>query len=385
MPIGDLLIDEVFDGERPDIPSESDSDEFEDVQMTVVERSGRWYLSAFYTAAEFARGDDQEIPATGVQPAGADEPELAIDQMLEAISDQDVEAAIAVLDPTEAEALQRYSPLFLDEAQQLIDEADLEWSIDQREYTVEGSGDRRTVDIDAFRFTVTEPGGDGEVIMTLADDCLTVSFNGDETTSCGIGQGGFGDLADEMGLDENGEVTDLLDTLEAAFDDYDPSGIGVHQVDGSWYVSPLSTAFDAFNDVLDALDRDELTDVIDAFEQLGQMDYIEELPGIVEDETGLDTGLDTGTDTGRPTSTSPRLMTNRSKRSTSATRRQTPRPACSACRTASRQARSTPSRSLRRSASQSAASPRSTGRTCTAWPMPTSSPWSNRRRRASWA
>jgi hypothetical protein len=283
VPLGDLLLDEVFGGERPDMTAEPDSEDFEDVQMTVVERDGRWYLSAFYSLAEQSRGD-ADIPTVGIEASGADEPELALDQMLEAISDQDLEDLIAVLDPTEAEALQRYAPLFLDDAQQAIDELDVPWSIDDREYTVEGSGSRRTVDIDAFRLTISEPNGDGEVVATYADDCITVEFDGDEVQSCGVGEGDLGDLADQLDLGDDGAFTDLLDTLGAAFDDYDPSGIGVHQVEGQWFVSPISTGFDAVNDVLDALDRGELTEVIDAFEQLGQFDDISDLPGIVEGE-----------------------------------------------------------------------------------------------------
>ena len=177
------------------------------------------------------------------RPSGADEPELALDQMLEAISDQDLEDLIAVLDPTEAEALQRYAPLFLDDAQQAIDELGVPWSIDDREYTVEGSGSRRTVDITGFRLTIAEPDGAGEVVVAYADGCVTVEFEGDEVQSCGVGDGDLGDLGDQLDLGDDGAFTDLLDTLGAAFDDYDPSGIGVHEVDGQWYVSPIVDGF----------------------------------------------------------------------------------------------------------------------------------------------
>jgi hypothetical protein len=300
IPIGDLLIDEAFDGERPELP-EPTSEQFDDVQLTVVERDGRWYLSAFYSIAEQARASvdsPDDIPVAGVEPAGADEPELAVDQMIDAISDQDLEALIAALDPTEFEALQRYAPMFLADAQAEIDNLDLSWSIDQRSYTVEGSGDRRTVDIDSFRFLLADPDptlddeGQGDVSVIYADDCLTVVFEGDETESCGVGEGDIGDLADEMDLGDDGTVNDLLETIGAAFDDYDPSGIGVHEVDGRWYVSPMSTAFDAVNDVLDALDVGELRDVIAAFKELGSEfeDYMADMPGLIDEGSGVDLG-----------------------------------------------------------------------------------------------
>lgn len=293
VPIGDLLLDEAFGGDRPDMTAEPDSEDFEDVQMTVVERDGRWYLSAFYSAAEQARGD-ADIPTEGVEASGADEPALALDQMLEAISDQDLEDLIAVLDPTEAEALQRYAPLFLDDAQAEIDDLGVPWSIDDREFTVEGSGSRRTVSVDGFRLTITEPRDGTEVVVTFADSCLTIDVEGDVLESCGVGEGDLGDLAGDLDLGDDGAFTDLLDTLGAAFDDYDPSGIAVHEVEGQWYVSPLATGFDALNDVLDALDRDELTDLIDAFERLGELDDFTDLPGIVEGGTDMGEGSDPG-------------------------------------------------------------------------------------------
>jgi hypothetical protein len=290
VPIGDLLLDEAFGGDRPEVPGEPETSEFEDTKMTVVQRDGRWYLSAFYSVAEAARGD-ADIPDAGVAPAGADEPELAVDQMLSAIGDQDLEGLIAILDPNEAEALQRYAPLFLDQGQDAIDSLDVDWSIDDTAFEVEGSGDRRTVDITAFTFTVNDPTGNGEdVVVVFADGCATVTLNGEDTQSCGVGDGGLGDLGDlvdDADLGDDGAISDLLDSLGAAFDDYEASGLGVHQVDGIWYVSPLSTVFDAWNDVLDALDRDELTDLITQLEDIGGIDDISDIPGMVEDETGL--------------------------------------------------------------------------------------------------
>ncbi|MBI5090168.1 MAG: hypothetical protein HZB15_15250 [Actinobacteria bacterium] len=290
VPIGDLLLDEAFDGERPEIPEseQADPSEFTDVPMTVVERDGRWYLSAFYSAAEQARGD-QQIPEQGLAPAGADEPEQAIDIMLDSIQELDLERLIAGLDPTEAEALQRYAPLFIDDAQSALDEVDLDFTIGDREYTVEGSGDRRTVAIDALSFAFTDPEGGGSISATYRDGCTTVSFDGDETQTCG--QGGLDEIADQLDLDPDDPVRDVFDTLSSAFDDYDPSGISVHEVDGSWYLSPIATMFDAFNDVVDALDRAEITELIHAIEALDTGDYIDDIPGIIEDSgIGVDDG-----------------------------------------------------------------------------------------------
>ena len=53
----------------------------------------------------------------------------------------DLEAMIGALDPGETQALQRYAPLFLEDAQAELDEAAFELSIDDRSYVVDGSGD----------------------------------------------------------------------------------------------------------------------------------------------------------------------------------------------------------------------------------------------------
>ena len=64
VPIGQLLIDEAFGGDRPDLDSEpQDSDV--DWKLATVKSDGRWYLSAFYSIAENARNGGDDIPESG--------------------------------------------------------------------------------------------------------------------------------------------------------------------------------------------------------------------------------------------------------------------------------------------------------------------------------
>jgi hypothetical protein len=74
VPIGGLLIDEAFGGDRPELGSEPQGSDI-DWHLTTVKRDGRWYLSAFYSIAEDARADGADIPDTGVVADGADSPE----------------------------------------------------------------------------------------------------------------------------------------------------------------------------------------------------------------------------------------------------------------------------------------------------------------------
>jgi hypothetical protein len=263
VPLGDLLLEEAFGGDRPDMDADPQTNEFQDVPLTVVQRDGRWYLSAFYSAAEQARQNtDADIPDTGVVAHGASAPEGAFDEMLTAFADRDLESIIALLDPTEAEALQRYAPIFLDDAQQAFDDTDLDLTISDTSYTVTGSGSRRFVTLDTMTAEVSF--GETSMSLAIADDCATMVIDGKNSEFCTGDTGALDQMLSDAGIDESGSVKDLIDTLRSAFDDYHGSGGAVHQVDGEWYVSPIRTYSTALNDVLDALDANELRDVIAA-------------------------------------------------------------------------------------------------------------------------
>ncbi|HEY5422473.1 MAG TPA: hypothetical protein VIK05_03320, partial [Ilumatobacteraceae bacterium] len=162
VPIGDLLIDEAFGGERPDLDSEAQTTDI-DWNLATVQRDGRWYLSAFYSIAENARQGEGEIPSVGVPLNGSETPEDAVRTMFDAITDLDLEGLIGALNPNEAEALQRYAPMFLDDASISIDEVDPGIQISDMKFSVSGSGDRRSVTVDA----ATIKAGTGDDAMTV--------------------------------------------------------------------------------------------------------------------------------------------------------------------------------------------------------------------------
>ena len=120
LPVGELLTDNFGDafGEMEGVEETDSGLEFS-LPLTAVERDGRWYISAMYAAAETARqraGFD-EIPAEGVVPHGGDSPEGAVEVLLDGVEQRDLSAIIGGINPNEAEALQRYAPLFLGDAQ----------------------------------------------------------------------------------------------------------------------------------------------------------------------------------------------------------------------------------------------------------------------------
>lgn len=281
VPLGDLLLDEAFGGDRPDMDMAPESSEFEDTRLTVVERDGRWYLSAFYSVAEAARAEvDRDVPETGIEPRGGDSPEGALDTLFAAVSDLDLEAAIAALDPTEFEALHRYAPLFLDDAEAALDDVELDWGITDTSYEVSGSGSRRSVTVTGLTFEASL-GGLGEVRAVVDGDCVTISVTGDgvderqEVCADEIQQGALEDLG--LGTD----VETWFETVQAALADWEAPGVAVHEVDGQWYVSPMRTGFDGLNGMLAALDAGELRDIV-----RGAQDLADSVAADVEDALG---------------------------------------------------------------------------------------------------
>jgi hypothetical protein len=265
LPIGDLILDNVDDADA-DLSEldESDSTALE-IPLTAVEVDGRWYLSVFHTAAEAARGEldpTPDIPEIGIEPTGGAEPEDALDELLDGVEQLDLSAIIAALNPGEAAALQRYAPLFIDDAQSALDEAPIELDITQAEYTVTGDGSRRHASIDLL---VVEGSIDGSAFeVEYSDGCFNVVAEGEEINSCELDDQLSGqDELDEM-LSE--PMRDLIDVVSEALADYEQPGVTLVHTAGSWYVSPIGTYFDQVLALARALDRSELDDVIEAAE-----------------------------------------------------------------------------------------------------------------------
>lgn len=274
LPIGDLALDN--DADPADLTTESGEPEPFELPLTAVRQDGRWYVSAFYTVAEQIRqemDDAPDIPAEGIPAVGGDTPEDAMDNMLEGIEALDLQGIIGSLDPQEFEALQRYAPLFIADAQAELDEAGAAITIDDPEYSVSGSGSTRQVGIDYLRVTIDVEDDPGTI--TLDGGCWTIEAAEDSFNTCDL----TGDMSQlEDMFDDPEPVRDLIEAFQTAFDDYENPGFTVKEVDGGWYLSPMSTVAEQLLAVLRAVDRQE----------------IEELIAAVEDAMESDIELDTG-------------------------------------------------------------------------------------------
>jgi hypothetical protein len=326
LPIGDLVLDNLpDDADVSELDAEDELEEGEPLllELTAVEQDGRWYISLFHTIAENVRRTAEEpidIPAEGVTPVGGDSPEDAVDAFLGGLQALDLETIIATLNPDEFQALQRYAPSFLADAQADLDEAvadeGVSVEIADPEYTVSGSGDTRSLSIDYLRVDVTDQ--EEAVIVEYEDGCWKASGGGEEFNSCELD-------ADPSTLkemfDDPEPVQNLLTTLQDALADYENPGFIVKQVDGEWYLSPVATVSEQLLAVLRALDRDEIETIVedasDAFEagldtefdsgaifgnvlSVGNGDFKSDAESFIEDDTGsveaqLGIGLDQAT------------------------------------------------------------------------------------------
>ncbi|MEY2554787.1 MAG: hypothetical protein QOC57_2647 [Ilumatobacteraceae bacterium] len=265
VPIGPLLIDEAFSGNRPDLGSSAHSSAI-DWKLATVKRDGRWYLSAFYSIAETVR-QDRDIPQNPVAAHGSATPEGAVQAMFDAVDGLDLEALIAALNPNETEALQRYAPLFIDSAQSALDKLHFDVRFSDVKLSATGSGDRRTVTIDGF--SMHGSGNGTGVVMEKKNGCTVVTVGDTTTDSCAVGAS-IDEATKALGLDGNSDASALITTIRDAFADMKPVGITVQNVGGKWYVSPIGTGADALLAVMAALDKGELTAIIDGVKKLSQ-------------------------------------------------------------------------------------------------------------------
>ena len=267
LPVGDLIKDNLSDDERQELDDlglePQPEPEDLDFSVTAVEQDGRWYFSVFHTIAEAVRADqlpDSGIPLEGIGAVGADSPEAAFDEVLNRVEELDLSGLIQTLNPGEAAALQRYAPLFIDDLEASRADLRFDWKITERNVRVEGDGDTRTVFIDGLGVEGTIE--DEPFSASFSGDCFLVSFGELQMDECVSDLSGIEEAEEYFA--EVPEVEKFLTTLRDALADMQPSGIEMRKHDGQWFVSPVSTFTEAALNLMRALTRQELDDIIES-------------------------------------------------------------------------------------------------------------------------
>ena len=167
-------------------------------------------------------------------------------------------AVLATLNPNEFQALQRYAPLFLDDLQDQLDALEgVSIAFPNRTYEVSGSGDTR--DVTMTRLTARDHcRWRDSATIDLSNGCWTVESAGEQVDSCDTA--GSMPSLDEV-VDDPEQIEQLLQSLQAAFDDYDQPGLIVERVDRKWFVSPMATGSEQLLAVIRALSREEIEDL----------------------------------------------------------------------------------------------------------------------------
>lgn len=211
--------------------------------LVAIDDGDGWHVSLFYSVAEGLRRDAGEpMPAFGhgIEAVGADSPEEAVRQAVEAAVALDVRRLIASTSPAEARALHDYAPLFLDDAEAAVGELRAgdayEIEVTRLDLTAETDGDVAQVRVGGFEASGTLPEV-GDFSASSDGECFTFDFSGESDRTC----------ASDMQMPglPMGNTEMVLTTVRH---------------DGRWFLSPTRTLFEQVLGGLRALDREDLDD-----------------------------------------------------------------------------------------------------------------------------
>lgn len=215
LPLGAKLLeqlDKANDGQRhDDVDETTDLSDAELPPLTTIKQDGGWYVSLFYTVAETARaGADAPAPTTeqAIPAKGAESPEAAVDQLIDALERGDVRRLVELAPPDEMAVLHDYAPLFLDEVkasgERIVSFTDREYDV------VDVDGGKKVI---PTKFKV-ELAGDrpGTLAYERTGDHVQVVVDRDgETTTIRIEKADNG-----SSLVMSGSGTDLRGTITSA-------------------------------------------------------------------------------------------------------------------------------------------------------------------------
>lgn len=218
----------------------------EPVRLATVQVDGAWYVSVFYTLADYALlSEGLEWPRTTIEPRGAASPQDALRETLQAVLDADVRRLVELAPPGELDVLHAVGDVLV--AQAADGEAPGGRVVDVVTEPVEVRGQ------DALRITrlVFESPEGQEVTVARSGDCLEVSAAGAPSERfCAEDAIAGSDLGSAPP-----EVADIATRLVGTALDLKVVTV---EVDGAHYVSPIRTAVGVYADLLGTLTAEDL-------------------------------------------------------------------------------------------------------------------------------
>jgi hypothetical protein len=282
LPIGSLILDNLPPESRAeldqDLPPESDSMAGEDFYMVAVLENGGWYLSFWYTVMDaiFSEtGYGTPDFGAGVEPAGADSPEAAVEAAFREVLALDLEGLIGMLPPTEMRALYDYMPLVFDDYNETVGAVGSFVTIELESLGTsvsDAANGAKRVQIETFDIVFSSFFFEVDGAIRYDGACFDVTINDaggalsefgaaipENINSCDPA------IADALGSGLTGvEMPDFLGDLGAA-----ETGLVAVEENGRWFVSPTETLGDSLLRGLKIWDRATLQQYIDWLIEFG--------------------------------------------------------------------------------------------------------------------
>jgi hypothetical protein len=250
----------------------------EDFYMVAVLENGGWYLSFWYTVMDaiFSEtGYGTPDFGAGVEPAGADSPEAAVEAAFREVLALDLEGLIGMLPPTEMRALYDYMPLVFDDYNETVGAVGSFVTIELESLGTsvsDAANGAKRVQIETFDIVFSSFFFEVDGAIRYDGACFDVTINDaggalsefgaaipENINSCDPA------IADALGSGLTGvEMPDFLGDLGAA-----ETGLVAVEENGRWFVSPTETLGDSLLRGLKIWDRATLQQYIDWLIEFG--------------------------------------------------------------------------------------------------------------------
>ena len=233
--------------------------EIKDSMFAAVKQDGRWYLSLGYTAAESARkAAGSEMPQTGVASVGSSSPEEAVSTFFKHVESMDLSGILSTLHPGEMGALQRYAPIFINDAQDEVNnfkqENSFSWAVSNLSLeTLDKSKSESHVRIkdvtikgamgsDTFQLSLSHTGSDVIYKVTANDGTST-----------------DGSLAEAAKSDDGLGASNI----DPVFWE-NVMALTIKKWDGGWYIAPIASITDYMFAGIGTLTQKDLREILES-------------------------------------------------------------------------------------------------------------------------
>jgi hypothetical protein len=214
------------------------------IRIASVQVDGQWYVSLFYTVADYAlQSEGKAWPKTSVPAVGAASAEDAVKETLQAAFDGDARRLVELAAPDELQVVHDAGDVIVAEAGR-PSPADVKLiELDTTEVDVRGQTavqlSKAVVESDGQRGTIQRDG-----------DCITASADGEAPQRfCAS------DVAQQLGTDSDPTLQRILPKLAKAALDLK---VVTTQVDGKYYLDPGQTVISLYGDVLGVLEPQDV-------------------------------------------------------------------------------------------------------------------------------